>query len=363
MRKSNPGFTMVELIVAIAAAAIVMATALSFMLLGMRMENHSGDVAAQQQTARIVLTMAEKMAVSGNIKSVQHIGGDDEGSSWVLYGDNGQYLLQYLSADGTLRLGNSILMQDLKSAGATLSSDKKLFTLTIETQQEKYSTTVYCRNGEISAVEIEHDDLLSNTTDDTNFNAETTYTGRLAFLTAMCKQYGSKGEIKEHTKTAEEPWEYFSEWYIHQQGAGYEDTDWNKDTPWCACFVSWAAAEINGGENEYLNVVPYFADVDNGVDYFKNIQTDGSHWLEKTAENTPAPVPGDMVFFDWDDDTDPDHVGVVLNVDAENNYIYTIEGNSSGKVKVNRYPIDSDYILGYGVLAWTADPEHQTNNT
>ena len=356
MRRSDPGFTMVELIVAIAAAAIVMATALSFMLLGMRMDNHSNDIAAQQQTARIVLTMAEKMAVSGNIKSVQHIGGDDEGSSWVLYGDNGQYLLQYLSADGTLRLGNSILMQNLKSAGATLSSDKKLFTLTIETQQEKYSTTVYCRNGEISAVEIEHDDLLTKA--HTILDYSQTKEGRLAFLTVLCQQYGSTGEILTAANADSSTYDYFSEWYID----GYKN-GWNKDTPWCACFVSWAAAQSYVSSYLETSTLPHFADVNTGISYFKGLHDDGKHW----KDNTYSPAPGDMVFFDWDSEieagNDPDHVGVVLNVDAESNYIYTIEGNSSGKVKVNRYPIDSAYILGYGVLAWTADPEHQTNNT
>ena len=204
MKKSNPGFTLVELIVAIAAAAIVMAAALSFMLLGTRMENYSGNVASQQQTARIVLTMAEKMAVSGNIKRVQYIGDSEEGSSWVLYGKDGQYLLQYLATDGTLRLGNNILLYNLKSAGATLSDDKKLFTLTFETQESEFSTTVYCRNGEITPDKVTQDSLLDATEHDENFNAETTYAGRIAFLTAMCNQYGSRGEIKGHTKTDEE---------------------------------------------------------------------------------------------------------------------------------------------------------------
>ena len=148
MRKSSPGFTLIELIVAIASAAMVITIALSFMLLGIRMENHSAATAAQQQTAQIVLTMSEKLAISGEITRVQYIG--DDGGSWVLYGKDGRYLLQYLAADGTLRLGNNILMHDLESASATFNDTQKLFTLTFETQDDEYSTTVYCRNGDIA---------------------------------------------------------------------------------------------------------------------------------------------------------------------------------------------------------------------
>ena len=62
------------------------------------------------------------------------------------------------------------------------------------------------------------------------------------------------------------------------------------------------------------------------------------------------PIPGDYVFFDWDRDSDPDHVGAVLCVDG--NQLYTIEGNSGGRVAVNCYPKNDPRIVGYGVLNW-----------
>ena len=360
MRRTDYGFTLVELIVAIAAAAIVLATALSFMLLGMRMEAHSGNVASQQQTARIVLTMAEKMAVSGNIKKVKYIGDAEEGSSWVLYGQDGQYLLQYLAADGTLRLGNSILMHDLQSAGATLSEDKKLFTLTFETPESEYSTTVYCRNGEIAANEVEHEELLD--TAHTILDYEQTKDGRLAFLNVLCQQYGSDGKILSAANADPSSYTYFSEWYIDVYRNG-----WNKDTPWCACFISWAAAQSYVKDYLEAETLPRFADVDDGVTYFSTLHSEG-HWLTEAfdGEGNVKVSPGDMVFFDWDSRTeagnDPDHAGVVLNIRDEDGtkMIYTIEGNSNGKVMVNSYPADSEYILGFGILAWKAEPEHSS---
>lgn len=37
---------------------------------------------------------------------------------------------------------------------------------------------------------------------------------------------------------------------------------------------------------------------------------------------------GDIIFFDWENDGETDHTGIVEK--TENNTVYTIEGNSSG---------------------------------
>ena len=169
---------------------------------------------------------------------------------------------------------------------------------------------------------------------------------RFAFLQTLAGQYDSRGEIKGGSD-----YTYFSEWYIH----GYEGhPGWNQYTPWCACFLSWAAdqqkASINGDP-------PSFADVDEGMEKFK----DSRMWRERGDTNN-KPIPGDYVFFDWDGGTDPDgvkdpdHVGAVLCVD-EDGYLYTIEGNSGGRVAVNRYSLSDKRIVGYGVLNWKTQGE------
>lgn len=353
MKKSDPGFTLVELIVAIGAAALVMASAVGFMLVGMRMERHSYDTAEQQQTARIVLTMTEKMAISGDIRRIENIG-----ESWVLYTEENKPLLQYLSADGSLRMGNSILMYDLKHAVAAFESDQKLFTLTIETEREKYSTTVYCRDGQITPEKVTVESLLNGTMEDEKFKENAAYDARMEFLGILCGQYGSTGEIIYRDENGDirereigEP-EYYSEWYIKRQDPDYEFNDyseWNRYTPWCACFISWAAAEAFG--SDHGAEAPCFANVDYGMVDFRAL---GDNWLEKTAGNTPVPSPGDLAFFSWDGDKDPEHVGVVLHLREENGtiMIYTIEGNSGVRATVNRYPLDSEDIIGYGVIDW-----------
>lgn len=152
-------------------------------------------------------------------------------------------------------------------------------------------------------------------------------------MQTLAGQYDSRGEIIGGKG-------YFSEWYI---GDYAKNPGWNQYTPWCACFLSWGAEQqrdtIDGAP-------PRFANVDDGMKLFQ-----GDQWRDSRA----TPIPGDYVFFDWDRDRDPDHVGAVLCVDG--NQLYTIEGNSGGKVAVNRYPLSDKRIVGYGVLNWKTGEE------
>ena len=105
---------------------------------------------------------------------------------------------------------------------------------------------------------------------------------------------------------------------------------------WCACFVSWCANECG-----YIDtgVIPKFAGCVNGVQWFK----DRGQWLDGFAE----PVPGMIIFFDWDSDGESDHVGIVEKV--ENGIVYTVEGNSGDSCRINQYSVGNYQILGYGV--------------
>lgn len=56
-----------------------------------------------------------------------------------------------------------------------------------------------------------------------------------------------------------------------------------------------------------------------------------------------------MIFFDWDQDLAPNHVGIVEKV--EGGVIYTIEGNSAGdRCGEKRYAVGSGLVLGYGIF-------------
>lgn len=345
MKRNNSGFTMVELLVTVAVSSIVLAAAASLMLLGLRVHQTTQKEAGEQQTVRIVLSALEDLSASGKIYRVEPLSDGWQLQGKTADGTPGAVLLRYNS--GTLTSGTSgdqVLLDNLR--GARVDLDGSLVTFTFATAAHSYSTSVFCRTGieGDSVGREEAKDILTKkpTLPESTKLSEAEKAARFAFLQKLADQYDSRGEIK-----GESDYRYFSEWYIRS----YKDNPgWNQYTPWCGCFLSWAAdqkkASINGA-------LPRFAKVDEGMGKFK----DGSYgqWREPNDEEN-KPIPGDYVFFDWDGRNDPDggkdpdHVGAVLCV--EGNFLYTIEGNSGGRVAVQRYDLNDPRIVGYGVLNW-----------
>lgn len=109
---------------------------------------------------------------------------------------------------------------------------------------------------------------------------------------------------------------------------------------WCACFVSWCANECG-----YLDtgVIPRFASCSIGIQWFR----ERGLWQDRSYE----PRPGDLIFFDWDDEDEgqdgaADHVGIVEKVDG--GIVYTVEGNSGNACRERQYAIGYYEIYGYG---------------
>ena len=106
---------------------------------------------------------------------------------------------------------------------------------------------------------------------------------------------------------------------------------------WCAMYVSFC---LNYAEIPET-VVPREANCE------KWIRALSSEGLYVSAAHY-APQPGDLIFFDWEQDGNVDHVGLVEA--AGEGTITTIEGNSRGGVRRNEYRADNDVIAGYGLL-------------
>lgn len=348
MKQNNSGFTMVELLVTVAVSSIVLAAAASLMLLGLRVHQTTQKEAGEQQTVRIVLSALEDLSASGKIYRVEPLSDGWQLQGKTADGTPGAVLLRYNSGKLTSGTsGDQVLLDNLR--GARVDLDGSLVTFTFATAAHSYSTSVFCRTGieGDSVGREEAEDILKDppTLPDSATLTEMEKAARFAFLQKLAGQYDSRGEIKGGSD-----YTYFSQWYID----GYEGhPSWNQYTPWCGCFLSWAAdqqkASINGDP-------PSFADVDEGMEKFKNSRM----WRERGDTNN-KPIPGDYVFFDWDGGTDPDgvkdpdHVGAVLCV--EGNFLYTIEGNSGGRVAVQRYDLNDKRIVGYGVLNWKTGKE------
>lgn len=341
MKRNNSGFTMVELLVTVAVSSIVLAAAASLMLLGLRVHQTTQKEAGEQQTVRIVLSALEDLSASGKIYRVEPLSDGWQLQGKTADGTPGAVLLRYKSGKLTSGTsGDQVLLDNLR--GARVDLDGSLVTFTFATAAHRYSTSVFCRTGiEGDSVGKEDaqeklEELKKPNLPDAADLTDTEKAARFAFLQKLADQYDSRGEIIGGKG-------YFSEWYI---GNYADHPGWNQYTPWCGCFLSWAAdqkkASIDGKP-------PRFANVDDGMKRFQ----DGSYGQWRDSGTTP--IPGDYVFFDWDGGSDPDHVGAVLCV--KDGFLYTIEGNSGGKVAVNRYPKNDPRIVGYGVLNWKTGKE------
>lgn len=344
MKRNNSGFTMVELLVTVAVSSIVLAAAASLMLLGLRVHQTTQKEAGEQQTVRIVLSALEDLSASGKIYRVEPLSDGWQLQGKTADGTPGAVLLRYNSGKLTSGTsGDQVLLDNLR--GARVDLDGSLVTFTFATAAHSYSTSVFCRTG-IDGDSVGKEDAQEKLENPTLPTLPSTAEkdARFAFLKTLAGQYDSRGEIIGGSG-------YFSEWYID----GYaRDPRWNQYTPWCACFLSWGAAQQGDTINGKL---PKFADVDDGMKLFQ----DGSGSYGQWHGRTYTPIPGDYVFFDWDGETDPDggkdpdHVGAVLCVKGD--FLYTIEGNSGGKVAVQRYPLSDKRIVGYGVLNWKTGEE------
>ena len=348
--RKNGGFTLIEMVVCIAIASLVTMAATTVLMLALRVNRQTADTASQQNTVRALLTTMEKAATGGNISNVK-----SDLESWVLYGENEeQEIFAFHSAKQTISANGIVVLEGVYASNAILENG--LLSISIETKEGIFESTVYCRVGmELGEGESSKPTVPTDLQPSIN-----------KFLTILISQLNSDGKINyDSLKTAlskpgatyvpKSEATYYSEWYIgqtYENGVGQEG--WNADTPWCACYVSWALVEAGmpapkfDCDNTKHNHENWFADVDEFLDYLK--QT--NRWQERPENGNTAPDPGDLVFFDWitdDNVKDPQHVGVVLQVGTD--YIITIEGNSAGRVAMRRYAKDDSRILGYGVLS------------
>ena len=137
--------------------------------------------------------------------------------------------------------------------------------------------------------------------------------GNVAMVAVAQSQLGIDGGLK------------FCEWY----GYPYR-------VEWCAIFVSWVADQCG-----YIDagVIPKFAYCPEGANWFMA----NGQWQGKDY----TPTPGDIIFFDWEQDGVTDHVGIVDY--CENGRVYTIEGNRGESCKALSYVAGSSAIYGYGL--------------
>lgn len=104
-----------------------------------------------------------------------------------------------------------------------------------------------------------------------------------------------------------------------QIGNNYEkycrDMGYNYRIEWCACFVSWLAKQC-GAEN----IIPISMSCNRQIDMFPDFGG-------KVMKTKPYDVRvGDVLYYNWDNTWDADHVGIVSAVNGD--IVTVIEGNN-----------------------------------
>jgi hypothetical protein len=86
--------------------------------------------------------------------------------------------------------------------------------------------------------------------------------------------------------------------------------------PWCGAFVSWVFAEA-GIQLPRIGYLRGFAGCPYAVEN-----------LKKWGRIVTKPLPGDVVFFDWNGDGRFDHTGIFIR-DNRGGFFQSIEGNTA----------------------------------
>ena len=111
---------------------------------------------------------------------------------------------------------------------------------------------------------------------------------------------------------------------------------------WCACFVHWCMRHTPSAS-------PYYPTTANnaGVGTVKDWFVEQGQFVDGNYTDLAA---GDCVFFDWEPDGRPNHIGLVIGRVGDT--IYTVEGNSGDAVRINTYSVGSNVLYGYGLMKW-----------
>lgn len=102
--------------------------------------------------------------------------------------------------------------------------------------------------------------------------------------------------------------------------------------PWCAMFVSWVFNQAGLASSVAASTRKGFASCDAGLKWF-------------AKKNKLVPIgqaqAGDIAFFQFDDDAQPDHVGIVVKNNGK--YLWCIEGNTASDTKGSQSNGDGVY--------------------
>ena len=138
----------------------------------------------------------------------------------------------------------------------------------------------------------------------------------------------------------------------YQEGAN-NDTIYGKwyglnNQPWCAMFVSWCFDQAGLASSVAAQSKKGFASCDAGLKWFTK---------KNKLVTIGSALAGDIAFFQFDEDAQPDHVGIVVKNDGKK-YIWCVEGNTAGDKKGSQSNGDGVYLKkrAYSLVMAVARP-------
>lgn len=117
--------------------------------------------------------------------------------------------------------------------------------------------------------------------------------------------------------------------------------------PWCAMFISWCFAQAGLAKSVAAQSSKGFASCDAGLKWF-------------TKKNKLVPIgqaqAGDIAFFQFDNDAQPDHVGMIVKNTGKQ--LVCIEGNTSSSKRGSQSNGDGVYRVkrNYSLVMAVARP-------
>ncbi|MEV6866318.1 CHAP domain-containing protein [Streptosporangium subroseum] len=158
----------------------------------------------------------------------------------------------------------------------------------------------------------------------------------------------AQGQLNNTTRNHESPLGsncnyytgHFRNWKPSSGCPSSDGVQW-RDSDWCADFSKyvWKNAGV-----PYADVPETSGGVLTGwASSFKDYGVRHGTW--HTRGSGYLPQPGDAIVFDWEQNGDIDHVGIVSS--ANSSTVSTIEGNSGDRIKANSYSRSNVDIVGY----------------
>lgn len=119
--------------------------------------------------------------------------------------------------------------------------------------------------------------------------------------------------------------------------------------PWCAIFVSWVFNQAGLGDSVKAQTKKGFASCSSGL-----------KWFAKNNKLVPVgeAQEGDIAFFQFDADAEPDHVGIIEKNNKLMKQLVCIEGNTSSGNKGSQSNGDGVYrrTRSYAIVMAVARP-------